>query len=455
MALPSQLMQDKKTKTTKTKTKKVSFAALVTKTKTRAEEQRVKNIKKQQEDKEERQYWRTMLDEQQKMKAVLLKPSLPLEESDPIDVDKTSTISFSLKVRPQGNNDHTYKKILRLFSQGTPFDWLLTLRDVREVWTQNSVNGAQDRAGVVRAVLRDDAWNQFQTAVDSEVAAVADGVLTVAMVETGLQAVSASIFPHRALEIQKLWMRRHMKKPLHMSYRTLQAKVLQINSFLPAFPGGTAADRFSATELLGILEYALPPHWRSKFDLDGYVPTEHDRARLLRECEALERNEPGDMAKRVPRKKRKKEKKTPKTNDSPTGQKYCSEHGHGNHSSSECWSLHPEKKPDKFKNGSKKAKKNGNETNQENHAMLKEAMKEQLHEMLTMMKQSRNKKNVFKTTTKRGKGKKRKQEDSDSDNSVHAMDNTPEPSDSEELSKAAMVQRFIEDEAMEDPDAEE
>ena len=67
-------MQDKKTKTTKTKTKKVSFAALVTKTKTRAEEQRVKNIKKQQEDKEERQYWRTMLDEQQKMKAVLLKP---------------------------------------------------------------------------------------------------------------------------------------------------------------------------------------------------------------------------------------------------------------------------------------------------------------------------------------------------------------------------------------------
>ena len=101
MALPSQLMQDNKNKTTKTKRKKVSFAALVTKTKTRAEEQRVKNIQKQEEDKAERQYWRSMLDEQQKMKAVLLKPSLPLEESDPIDVDKTSTISFSLKVRPK------------------------------------------------------------------------------------------------------------------------------------------------------------------------------------------------------------------------------------------------------------------------------------------------------------------------------------------------------------------
>ena len=444
-------MQEKKNKTTKPKRKKVSFASLVTKTKTRAEEQRVKNIQKQEEDKAERQYWRNMLDEQQKMKTVLLKPSLPLEEKDPIDVDKTSTISFSLKVRPQGNNEHTYKKILRLFSQGSPFDWLLTLRDIKEVWTQNSVNGAHDRAGVVRAVLRDDAWNQFQTAVDSEVAAVegAGGGMTVEMVENGLKAVSASIFPHRALEIQKLWMRRHMKKPAHMSYRTFQAKVLQINGFLPSFPGGTAADKFTDTELLGILEYALPVHWHSKFDLDGYVPTEHNRARLLRECEALEHNEPGELAKKVPRKKRKKEKTTPNNNNDQTGQKYCSEHGHGNHSSSECWTLHPEKKPDKFKHSSKKAKKNGKETNQESHAMIKAAMKEQLHEMLAMMKQSRGKKNVAKQTAKSSKAKKRKEEDSDSDNSLHELDNTPEPSD-DEGSKAAMIQRFIEDEAMED-----
>ena len=359
----------------KYKKKKVSFATLVTKTQAIAEQQRKKNLKKLEEAREEKQYWRSMLDEQQKMKTVLLKPSLPLEESDPIDVDKTSTISFSLKVRPQGNNDHTYKKILRLFSQGSPFDWLLTLRDIREVWTQNSVNGAHDRAGVVRAVLRDDAWNQFQTAVDSEVAASVDGAMTLEMVETGLEAVSASIFPHRALEVQKLWMRRHMKKPQHMAYRTLQAKVLQINSFLPSFPGGTINDCFSPVELLGILEYALPVHWRSKFDLDGYVPTEHDRARLLRECEALERNEPGDLAKKVPRKKRKKEKNTPKNNTSQAAQKYCSEHGHGNHSSSECWTLHPEKKPDKFKNSTKKDKKNKKDSDQENHNLIKAAMK--------------------------------------------------------------------------------
>ena len=84
----------------KYKKKKVSFATLVTKTQAIAEQQRKKNLKKLEEAREEKQYWRSMLDEQQKMKTVLLKPSLPLEESDPIDVDKTSTISFSLKVRP-------------------------------------------------------------------------------------------------------------------------------------------------------------------------------------------------------------------------------------------------------------------------------------------------------------------------------------------------------------------
>ena len=80
----------------KYKKKKVSFATLVTKTQALAEQQRKKTLKKSEEAREEKQYWRSMLDEQQKMKTVLLKPSLPLEESDPIDVDKTSTIAGNI-----------------------------------------------------------------------------------------------------------------------------------------------------------------------------------------------------------------------------------------------------------------------------------------------------------------------------------------------------------------------
>ena len=209
---------------------------------------------------------------------LLLRPSLPLVEKSVAAPSKVSTISFNLKVRPGGNNDHTYKKTIGLFSEGSPHVWLETMRSIREVWTQNGLNGAMDRASVIKAVLRDDALTQFETALEGARADNGGGPLVVANVETALTAVSASVFPYRALESQKLWMRRHMKKPKGVSYRSLQAKILQINGYLPFFSEASTNDRFSERELLEILEFALPAHWRTKFDLDGYVPTDHDRA---------------------------------------------------------------------------------------------------------------------------------------------------------------------------------
>jgi hypothetical protein len=43
-------------------------------------------------------------------------------------------------------------------------------------------------------------------------------------------------------------------------------------------------------ELVGLLEWSLPSHWRKKFDLDEYIPTLGTRAKLIFECKAIERN---------------------------------------------------------------------------------------------------------------------------------------------------------------------
>ena len=40
-----------------------------------------------------------------------------------------------------------------------------------------------------------------------------------AMVATALEALKTSVFPHRALEIQKLWMNRRMFTPAELSTR--------------------------------------------------------------------------------------------------------------------------------------------------------------------------------------------------------------------------------------------
>ena len=159
--------------------------------------------RRQDQDQEERVYYSQIMSEEQATKMLLLRPSFPWVEESAAAPSKVSTISFNLKVRPGGNNDHTYKKTIGLFSEGSPHVWLETMRSIREVWTQNGLNGAMDRASVVKAVLRDDVLTQFETALEGARADNGGGPLVVANVETALTAVSASVFPYRALEIQK------------------------------------------------------------------------------------------------------------------------------------------------------------------------------------------------------------------------------------------------------------
>src|SRR5687767_8124083 len=142
-----------------------------------------------------------------------LKPVLPLlPESLPKDEDsKTSYISMELKSKAGGAAaSGKYKKVLALFDEGSPQEWIDAQRDLLEVWTQNSITAADDRLAIIKSVLRGESLTTFDAAVEEARKDPADGsemALTIDMVATALSEVSATIFPHRALEIQKQWMR--------------------------------------------------------------------------------------------------------------------------------------------------------------------------------------------------------------------------------------------------------
>ena len=95
-----------------------------------------------------------------------IRPSIPIEDQEPIDVDKTQLITYTLKIRPGGSKDHTYKKAVRIFSDGTATDWIDTMRDIETIWTQNSVTGAQDRAAIIKTVLSDEPLAHFENALE-------------------------------------------------------------------------------------------------------------------------------------------------------------------------------------------------------------------------------------------------------------------------------------------------
>ena len=85
-------------------------------------------------------------------------------------------------------------------------------------------------------------------------------------------------------------MRKHLKKPSNLTTCQTAVALSRLNSCLPLFPGGSEASKFSQEELLEILECSLPYAWRQKFDYDGYLPTDGNKAKLIARCEAIERN---------------------------------------------------------------------------------------------------------------------------------------------------------------------
>jgi hypothetical protein len=234
-----------------------------------------------------------------KFKPSPLQPVLPLipDALPSKEQDKSKFITFELKVRagqPAGST--TYKKFVRVFEEGTPQQWIDLVRDVEEIWNQNSVNGPRDRMATIRSLLKGESATAFETAledarVDPDPNAQEPLALTIDHIGTAMDAVAFAVFPHRALEIQRLWMNRGMKKPIELSTRKTAAAITRINNSLPLFPMGTPDSKFSDPEIVGLLEWSLPQAWRKKFDLDGYVPTLGTKAKLILECEAIERNE--------------------------------------------------------------------------------------------------------------------------------------------------------------------
>jgi hypothetical protein len=106
------------------------------------------------------------------------------------------------------------------FEDGTPTEYIDVMDALKEIWKQNSLTTASDRQASVKAILREDALTAFEASIDEDLEPDEDADertpekgLTPTMIDDALISVAKNIFPHRALEIQKIWMRRQIRKP--------------------------------------------------------------------------------------------------------------------------------------------------------------------------------------------------------------------------------------------------
>ena len=229
-----------------------------------------------------------------------LQPILPLVSAKPDsdEKDKAKFIKFDLLVRAGAAAGSTkYQKNMRTFEEGTPSEWIEVLQGVREIWKQNGVNGPSDRAATLAAILKGESKTCFDASLDDARINPDDEEnpfdLSIEHVLLVMKGVTNVVFPHRSLEIQKLWMTRAMRKPAELTTRKTAAAITKINNVLPLFPLGAATSKFSEPEIVGLLEWCLPDPWRKTFDLKGYVPSNDTKEKLIQECEAIERSEVG------------------------------------------------------------------------------------------------------------------------------------------------------------------
>ena len=363
-------------------------------------------------------------------KAGYLLPVLPLipTKLPSMEEEKGRYLAFDLKTRVGQPSDATkYKKYVCKFEEGSPQEWINMLKDLEEIWTQNSMTGGTDRASTVRALVRGESAVAFETALQDARTNEEGEMVTISLdsVNKALEAVTHSVFPYRALETQRLWMNRKMFKPSELTTRQMAASINRLNNALPFFPTGSDSSKFTEIEIIGLLEWSLPAPWRAKFDLDGYIPTLHSKTRLIEACEAIERNELvlATKSKEETSHRNKATKRSSAKASNKPGEKqqqsrntkhYCSEHGHNpTHSTADCWALKNRAKPSGQVSKDKRTFSNKN-LRKEINLLSKQSSKRKVLDMYaSVIKREQSK--LDKKSTKR---KKANQPDSDSEDEM-------------------------------------
>ncbi len=248
---------------------------------------------------------------------------------------------------------------------------------------QNSTNGPTHFA-FARRMLKGQALTVFENQIGT-------GAETLISFKEALGAVTADIFPKKALVTQQRHMRRFLRKPQWMCVREYVARVVEINNYLLEFPpvnATTPAAILGEAELLDLLEFGVPIMWQKTMVMHGFDPSNGTIKEFTEFCERLERTVE-EVAEKIPKKKEFSGKYRDrldvkagihKGKGTHKSKYFCLIHGpNQSHDSNDCKHLKREAEKQK-KNAGNKFPKKIDHFGEEIHTLLKfatQAMKEQ------------------------------------------------------------------------------
>ncbi len=352
----------------------------------------------------------------QSNKQVLL-PLLPEEKQE---LSMQNSISVMIRTSPTDNDSPKYKMSVRILcGHEAVRSVLLWRQDTVKVIRGLNITTALNKATMLESMMSGTPLTFFtarvhrlstqarQVAADAaEVAVVGSGAAVLAqalsgftdddIVELAIDCVLSNVIPKKALQKVKRYLRRECRKPADMKVRMYFQHLLRMNmNEIPCLPPFGEDQTLSDDEIMDIILFGTPKSWQREMDRQGYDPMDHTTAELVDFLEQIESSEEFDHNKVTPNKNKNphahgkgKYEGKPKNNDTRRTQKYCSFHGHGMHSSEECYKLQngdgkrhkPNTERDsKSKYGNKtwtrKADEGSKKSKQELNAFMKKAIK--------------------------------------------------------------------------------
>ncbi len=144
---------------------------------------------------------------------------------------------------------------------------------------QNVTTGPASYA-LVKTLLKGDALTVFQTA-ETRI-----GNQTVANFDTCLNEVTAHVFPEKAAQLQKRYLRRCLTKSPSLTVKEWVVRVLELNEYFKEFPkvNGTREQPLNDAEVMEILEYGVPSSYRREFTVQGFDPLTQGLKKFIDFC---------------------------------------------------------------------------------------------------------------------------------------------------------------------------
>ena len=191
-------------------------------------------------------------------------PLVPTEKEDST-LTKGQYAKIDLKVDPEDKKSKEYSVQVKIFSSGTPEEFIKWKRVMSTVYEGLGIKDGKNKYIITKRFLANEAQRAFVNAAVSATTTVATSSTgnSEELYETSMKALTESVFPENALAEQKRYMRRQLRKPRSMKIKEFYERLLEMDTMLEDFPGYQSSHQKNGEDVLKeIIEFGSPRKWQ-------------------------------------------------------------------------------------------------------------------------------------------------------------------------------------------------